>query len=69
MAKKKFFLKSTKVSGLRFDIVSLDKEKMRATLLGNTGAPFEQSISEENLKKFGFEVMSENVEPVHSEQD
>lgn len=68
---KKFYLESTTVKGLRFDIVSLDKEKMRATLQGATGVPFEQSVSEDALKKFGYVVKREleDAEPVHSESE
>ena len=69
---KKFYLQATKVPGLQFEIVELNKETMRAKLKGATGVPFEQSITPDNLKKFGYDIKVvevSNATPVHSEQD
>ena len=67
--KKKFYLVSTKAKGLRFEVVKLDKENMKATLQGDTGVPFETSIAQETLDKLGYVVEMVEVEdaPVHSE--
>lgn len=70
--KKKFFLVSTKAKGLRFEVISLDKEAMRATIKGDTGVPFETSITPETLDKLGYTVSVVMVEeladaPIHSE--
>ena len=54
---KTFYLESTKAKGLRFKIVKLNKETMRATLQGDTGVPFEHDISEAALTKFGYKVI------------
>lgn len=68
---KKFYLQARKVKGLRFEIIELDRDKMRAKLLGATGVPFEQSITPEALEKFGYDVKVEQQDaaPVHSEQE
>jgi N-acetyl-anhydromuramyl-L-alanine amidase AmpD len=65
MGKKVFYLKSTKAKDLRFKVVHLDKATMRATLQGDTGAPFETSVTEENLKKYGYEI-EVVMEPDHA---
>jgi hypothetical protein len=66
--RKKFFLVSTKAKGLEFEIVKLDRDNMRATLQGGTGVPFETSIQQAELDKYGYvvdirmaEVPDENV--------
>lgn len=64
---KEYYLQSLKVEGLRFKIVELDREKMRAKLQGATGVPFEQSISADSLKKFGYKVEVKDATPVSSE--
>ena len=68
---KKFYLQARKVPGLRFEIIELDREKMRAKLKGATGVPFEQSITAEALERFGYDVKQEvaDAAPVHSEQE
>lgn len=52
-----WYLESTKAKGLRFKIVKLDKATMRATLLGDTGVPFERDISNEVLAKYGYKIV------------
>ena len=52
-----WFLESTKSPGLRFQIVKLDKESMRATLQGDTGVPFEHSIAQDVLEKYGYKIV------------
>jgi len=52
-----WYLESTKAKGLRFKIVKLDRETMKATLQGDTGIPFERDISEATLEKYGYRVV------------
>lgn len=52
-----WFLEHTTHKGLRFKIVKLDKATMKATLLGDTGVPFDRDISEDSLKKFGYAIV------------
>jgi hypothetical protein len=52
-----WYLNSTKAPGLRFKIVKLDKATMKATLLGDTGVPFERNIGPETLAKYGYEIV------------
>lgn len=54
--KKVFWLVSSKVKGLKFRVLKLDKENMKATLEGDTGVPFETSIAPEALEKLGYTV-------------
>lgn len=54
-----FYLQSTKVPGLRFKIVKLNKETMRAELMGDTQVPFERDISQETLDKYGYTIVKE----------
>jgi hypothetical protein len=73
MAQKKvFWLVSTKAKGLKFKIVSLDRDNMRATLQGDTGVPFETSVSQDVLDKLGYVVETTMEEvpdaPVLSDQ-
>lgn len=56
-----WFLESTKAPGLRFKIVHLDKQTMRAKLLGDTGVPFERDISAETLEKYGYRITKAEV--------
>lgn len=49
-----WYLQSTKAEGLRFKIVSLDTITGRATLMGDTGVPFERVLTDETLEKFGY---------------
>lgn len=70
--KNKFFLVSTKAKGLRFEIVKLDKENMKATLRGDTGVDFETSIKQDVLDNLGYAIEVVPCEvlddaPVHSE--
>ena len=60
--KKKFFLVSTKAKGLEFEIIKLDRDAMRATLQGETGVPFETSIQQAELDKYGYTVDIRMVE-------
>ena len=60
--RKKFFLVSTKAKGLEFEIVDLDKDNMRATLQGETGVPFQTSIRQDELDKYGYTVQVRMVE-------
>jgi hypothetical protein len=53
----KWFLKSTKHEGLKFEILHLDKETKRAKLQGGTGVPFEVQLSSDNLAKYGYTVI------------
>jgi hypothetical protein len=70
--KKKFFLVSTKAKGLRFEIIKLNKDEMKATIVGDTGVPFDTSIDQKYLDELGYVVEITMVEvadaPVHSEQ-
>ncbi|WP_396328533.1 hypothetical protein [Burkholderia anthina] len=52
-----WYLESTKAVGLRFKILKLDKQTMRAELLGDTGVPFERVINEDVLQKYGYKVV------------
>ena len=69
MAKKEYWLVSTKAKGLKFRIVDLNRETQKATLLGDTGVPFEHSITEDTLKNLGYEikVVEASDAAVHSE--
>lgn len=60
--RKKFFLVSTKCKGLEFEITKLDRDNMRATLLGQTGVPFDTSIQQAELDKYGYTVDIRMVE-------
>lgn len=59
-----WYLESTKAKGLRFKIVSLDKATMNATLLGDTGVPFDRNIGQDVLTKLGY-IIVQIEEPVH----
>ena len=52
-----FFLESTKAKGLRFRVLSLDKSTMHAQLVGDTGVPFERTLTQDVLDKYGFKVV------------
>lgn len=52
-----WYLKSTKHNGLKFKIITLNKEEKKAKILGDTGVPFEISMTADNLKKYGYEVV------------
>lgn len=54
-----WFLESTKAKGLRFKIVKLDRQTMRATLQGPTGVPFERSIAQDELEKYGYKIVKQ----------
>lgn len=58
-----WYLESTKAKGLRFKIVTLNKETMRATLQGDTGIPFDRDISQDTLEKYGYRIIKVD-EPV-----
>lgn len=62
-----FFLESTKAKGLRFKIVKLDKATMKATLQGDTGVPFERSITNEELEKYGYRIVRVDPEAAAAE--
>lgn len=51
-----WFLISTKAPGLKFEIVKLDKQTMRATLKGATGVEFEKDITQDVLDKLGYTI-------------
>lgn len=57
-----WYLESTKAEGLRFKILKLNKETMRAELLGDTGVPFERSIAGDVLEKYGYKIVKVAVE-------
>lgn len=63
-----WYLVSTTSPGLRFKIVSLDKATQRATLLGDTGAPFERDISEEVLTKYFYKIERIDDAPIPAGQ-
>lgn len=70
--KKKFFLVSTKAKGLKFEIVELNREEMKATLRGDTGVDFTASVTQAELDRLGYTIDIRDVEilddaPVHSE--
>lgn len=52
-----WFLVSTKAPGLKFRVVKLDKQTMRAVLRGATGSEFERDISQETLDKLGYQIV------------
>jgi hypothetical protein len=58
-----WYLVSTKAKGLKFKILKLNKETMRADLQGDTGVPFERDISQATLDKYGY-VITKIDEPV-----
>src|ERR1700756_5727409 len=58
-----WFLESTKGPGLFFEIVKLDKATMRATLKGQTGVPFERSIAQDELTKYGYKIAKREAVP------
>lgn len=62
MAKKKRYLVSTKAKGLKFEVVKLDRESMKATLKGETGVAFDMQISQDVLEKYGYTVEIVEVE-------
>lgn len=57
-----WFLESTKAKGLRFKIVKLDRATMKATLQGDTGVPFERSIAQPELEKYGYTIVKKEAE-------
>lgn len=60
-----WYLKSTKHKGLKFEILEFNKEAKKAKIQGDTGVPFEISMTQDNLKKYGYEVVkvTENESP------
>lgn len=59
---KKLHLQSTRAEGLRFDITKfLDKATARVELTGATGVPFERTISNDELTKFGYVIKEGHV--------
>lgn len=52
-----WYLKSTKHTGLKFKIMHFDKEAKKAKIQGDTGVPFEISMTKDNLEKYGYEVV------------
>lgn len=58
-----WYLESTKAKGLRFKIVKLNRETMKADLQGDTGVPFERDISQATLDKYGYRIVNVD-EPV-----
>jgi len=56
-----WYLESTKAKGLRFKIVKLDRATQKATLVGDTGVPFERSITQAELEKFGYTIVKKEV--------
>jgi hypothetical protein len=64
-----WFLESKTAKGLRFKIVKLDRATMRATLQGDTGVPFERSIAQAELDKFGYTIVKrEATQPQENAQ-
>lgn len=61
MAKKRYLV-STKAKGLKFEVLKLDRESMKATLKGDTGVPFDMQISQDVLDKYGYTVQVVEVE-------
>lgn len=59
----KWYLESTRVKGLRFEIVKLDKATMRATLQGDTGVPFERDLGGDTLVKYGYRIVKDDHAP------
>jgi hypothetical protein len=57
-----WYLESTKAPGLKFKIVKLDRTTMRATLLGDTGVPFDRDIGQESLDKYGYKIVKREEE-------
>jgi hypothetical protein len=55
-----WYLQSTKAEGLRFKIVKLDTHTGRATLMGDTGVPFERVLTDELMEKFGYRPIMVN---------
>lgn len=58
-----WYVESTKAEGLRFKITKLDKATKRATLVGETGVPFERSIAAEDLAKYGYQIVKRDAPP------
>ena len=58
-----FYLKSTKHSGLKFKIMQFDRDTKKAMLQRDTGVPFPVQLTQDNLKKYGYEVVK--GEPDH----
>ncbi len=58
MAKKRF-LTSTKANGLKFEVLKVNKEvdPPLATIVGDTGVPFEIRLTQDTLEKYGYEVL------------
>lgn len=54
--KTEWYLVSTKAPDLKFKIVQLDRDTMRATLQGDTGVPFDRVISQDVLEKYGYKI-------------
>ena len=52
-----FYVESTKAPGLRFKLIKFNKDTRIGTLLGDTGVPFERSLADDVLKKYGFKVV------------
>lgn len=58
----KWYLVSTTHPGIAFEIVKLDKATMRATLLGETGVPFEQEVSQDKLDKYHYQIVRRDAD-------
>jgi hypothetical protein len=59
---KRLYLESTIAPGLRFRVLKLNKETKQATLLGDTGVPFDRILSDELMQKYGYKAVVEVVE-------
>lgn len=62
MAAMKWFLESTKDPRIAFEIVKLDRGTMRATLMGETGVPFDKEITADVLAKYHYQIVKRDVE-------
>lgn len=69
--RKVFWLVNTTLSGLRYRVLDRNKDTMRATIVGDTGVPFEVSVKPDDLEKLAYtvEITMEDVPdaPVHGE--
>jgi len=58
----KMFLQSKHKEGARFEILSFDQETKIARLRGQYAAVFEQPITADRLKKYGYRIEKETEE-------
>lgn len=68
---REFWIVSTKAKGLKFKVVDFDTNTKKATLLGDTGVPFQHAVDDDTMARLGYvfeqRTLEAHDEAVHSE--